>query len=161
MPDLARIPETVDSAIPNVSAISAAVKRKRRSLAIASTRSDEVRLATRCGAEQRSGTPSPPLEPIATHPLARAAHTDASGLGRRGQRPALTHDPLREPAPTMPTESRVTVKLHPASSLDWGAWQLPASKETRMNQRAQELQRARTPRPKLGQRRSSTQRSNR
>jgi hypothetical protein len=27
----------------------------------------------------------------------------------------------------------VTVELHPCASLDWVAWQLPASKEARMN----------------------------
>src|SRR5207248_1219196 len=79
------------------------------------------------------------LQPIPEHPLARAAQADTSGLSRRRQRPSLNDNPPRQTTPALPTESRVTVKPHPVSSLDWGAWQLPASKETRMNQRAQEL----------------------
>src|SRR6266545_3213848 len=47
IPERVRILETVESAIPSVSAISAAVKRNRRSFAIASIRSGVVRLATR------------------------------------------------------------------------------------------------------------------
>ena len=59
-PDRFRIPETVESAIPSVSAISAAVKRSRRSLTIASTRSAGVRFATRLGADERSRRPGSP-----------------------------------------------------------------------------------------------------
>jgi hypothetical protein len=55
-----RMPDTVESAIPSVSAISAAVKRKRRSFTIASTRSCGVRLATRRGADERSHRPATP-----------------------------------------------------------------------------------------------------
>ena len=53
---------SAESAIPNVSAISAAVKRNRRSFAIASNRSGAVRLATRRGAEERSRSPSSPSQ---------------------------------------------------------------------------------------------------
>jgi hypothetical protein len=49
-----RIPDTVDSANPSVSAISAAVKRSRRNATSASTRSGAVRFAARAGAEERS-----------------------------------------------------------------------------------------------------------
>jgi hypothetical protein len=48
------MPETVESGIPSVSAISAAVKRSRRSFAIACLRSGAVRFATQRGAEERS-----------------------------------------------------------------------------------------------------------
>jgi hypothetical protein len=48
---LVRIPDTVESGIASVSAISAAVIRRRRSFAIAVTRSTDVLLATRRGAE--------------------------------------------------------------------------------------------------------------
>jgi hypothetical protein len=60
MPILARIPDTVESAIPSVSAISAAVNRNRRNLTIASTRSSGVRFATRRGADERSDKPAAP-----------------------------------------------------------------------------------------------------
>ena len=59
-PEPVRIPDTVESAIPSVSAISAAVKRNRRSFTITSTRSSAVRFATRLGAEERSASPRPP-----------------------------------------------------------------------------------------------------
>src|SRR4051794_6878394 len=77
---------------------------------------------------------------IAGDPLAGAAQADAGGVRRCSDRPALLDHPARELAPSIPTESGVTVELHPESSLDWGAWQLPASREARMNQRPQELQ---------------------
>ena len=54
------MPETVESAIPSVSAISAAVKRSPRSKTITATRSGGVRLATRRGAEERSQSPASP-----------------------------------------------------------------------------------------------------
>jgi hypothetical protein len=52
--------ETVESAIPSTSAISAAVNRSRRSAAIVTTRASGVRPGTRCGAEERSSSPSSP-----------------------------------------------------------------------------------------------------
>ncbi len=58
------------------------------------------------------------FEPIAADPLARTAHADTGGLGRRRQRPTFDHDPLHEPTPTLSTESRVTVKLHPGPPSD-------------------------------------------
>jgi hypothetical protein len=61
------------------------------------------------------------LQAVATDPLAAAAHADAGCLGRRPQRPTFEHDPLGELSPAAPAESRVTVELHPGSSLDWGA----------------------------------------
>ena len=60
IPILVKIPETVESAIPSTSAISAAVKRNRRSFVIASTRSGAVRLATRRGTDERSNKPGSP-----------------------------------------------------------------------------------------------------
>jgi hypothetical protein len=57
-----KITETVESAIPSSSAISAAVIRNRRRAAIASTRSAGVRLATRLGADERSSKPRSPSE---------------------------------------------------------------------------------------------------
>ena len=78
-------------------------------------------------------------EAVALGPFAGAAHAHTRRCRRRRQCPALHHDAPRELAASAPTENRVTVKPHPVSSLDWGAWQLPASKGARMNQRAQEL----------------------
>src|SRR5205823_13060758 len=60
MPTRVKIPDTVESAIPSVSAISAAVKRSRRSFTIASTRSGRVRFATLRGADERSHNPAGP-----------------------------------------------------------------------------------------------------
>src|SRR5438876_5132817 len=74
------------------------------------------------------------LQAVATRPFARAAHADAGVLGRRLQRPSLDDHPFGQLPPAAPAECRVTVELHPVSSLDWGALQPSAS--TRMNQRA-------------------------
>jgi hypothetical protein len=52
------MPETVDSAIASVSAISAPVKRSRRKAAIVATRSSAIRVGTERGAEDRSTRPS-------------------------------------------------------------------------------------------------------
>src|SRR5271169_21457 len=57
------------------------------------------------------------LASITIRPLASTADADTGGLGRRRQRPSLNNHPLGQTAPTTPTESRVTVKLHPVSSL--------------------------------------------
>jgi len=77
------------------------------------------------------------LEPIPAHPLARAADADPRSRGRRRQRPTLDDHPLGQPPPTTPTERRVTVKPHPDLLLGAeSAWQPPASKEARMDQRA-------------------------
>src|SRR5204862_4863909 len=88
------------------------------------------------------------LEPIPAHPLARAADADPRSRGRRRQPPTLDDHPLGQPPPTTPTERRVTVKPHPDLLLGAeSAWQPPASKEARMDQRAQELHLGRSPRP--------------
>jgi hypothetical protein len=55
-----RIAETVDGARPSSSASSGPVKRSSRSAAIASTVCSSVRLATTCGAEERSTRPAGP-----------------------------------------------------------------------------------------------------
>ncbi len=55
-----RINDTVESAIPSISAISAAVIRRRRRCTIASTRSGGVRRRCRRGREERSTSPSAP-----------------------------------------------------------------------------------------------------
>jgi hypothetical protein len=51
-----QIPETVESGILSVSAISAAVIRSPRSLTITASRSGSLRFATRRGAEERSSS---------------------------------------------------------------------------------------------------------
>ena len=55
-----KIPDTVETGIPNVSAISAPVIRNRRSPAITATRASSVRDGTEAGAEQRSTRPCSP-----------------------------------------------------------------------------------------------------
>jgi hypothetical protein len=64
--------DTVDSAIPKSSAISAPVSRNRRSLRIASTRSGAVRLGTSRGADERS--------PIAAIPPSRKRRTHLAAV---------------------------------------------------------------------------------
>src|SRR4051812_41644485 len=59
-PDRREDPRDRRDAIPSSSAISAPVKRSRRSAAIASTRRSSVRLATTAGAEDRSSSPAGP-----------------------------------------------------------------------------------------------------
>jgi hypothetical protein len=54
------MPDTVESAIPSSSAISAPVNRSRRSAAIASILRSSVRLATTVAAEERSTSPARP-----------------------------------------------------------------------------------------------------
>src|SRR5580700_4748284 len=57
------------------------------------------------------------LGSVATHPLAGAADTDAGGLGRLRQRPLpLNHTTAELPTPFQ-TERRVSVQIHPVSSL--------------------------------------------
>src|SRR6266516_6666761 len=78
------------------------------------------------------------LVSVPAHPLPRAAHADAGGVGGRCQRPSLNNHPLGQPSPATPTERRVTVKPHPDLLLGAeSAWQPSASKEARMDQRAQ------------------------
>ena len=84
-----RIPETVESAIPKHSAISAPVIRSRRNAAIASTRSSGVRLATAPGRRGAIQQTRLALGPVAADPLARGALADFGGLGRLRQRPPL------------------------------------------------------------------------
>src|SRR5260221_14565557 len=54
---------------------------------------------------------------IAPHPLASAADADLGGRGRLAQRPLPIHNPTAQPATAFQTESSVSVKLHPVSSL--------------------------------------------
>jgi hypothetical protein len=57
------------------------------------------------------------FQPVAANPLPRTTHADPGGLGRRGQRPTINKHPHSKRAPATPTESRVSVKLHPVTSL--------------------------------------------
>ena len=54
------MPDTVESGMASVSAISGPVKRSLRSAAIAWTRCSQVRLATVAGVDGRSSNPSSP-----------------------------------------------------------------------------------------------------
>src|SRR5207253_838980 len=57
------------------------------------------------------------LGAVAPHPLAGTADADFGGLGRPRHRPLLLdHPPAQHPAPIQ-TESSVSVKIHPVSSL--------------------------------------------
>ena len=116
MPILARIPDTVESAIPDTSAISGPVNRNR--LARRSPR-PAARWCDRdpIGAAGPITKPGVSLGSVATHPLTSAADADAGGLGRLRQRPLpLDHNPAELPTPFQ-TERSVSVQIHPVSSL--------------------------------------------
>src|SRR5438874_531767 len=66
------------------------------------------------------------LAPVTPNPLPRATDADARSRSRRGHGRTLLDDQHTQPPPTAPTERRVTVKLHPVSSLDWGALTAPS-----------------------------------
>ena len=61
--------------------------------------------------------PSVSLSNVATHPFASAADADAGGLGRRRQRPLPINHSQTELATAFQTERRVSVQIHPVSSL--------------------------------------------
>src|SRR5918994_1789406 len=66
------------------------------------------------------------LRAVAADPLARAAHADFGGRGRLRQRPALLDDaPCQQPA-LVQAEGRVSVELHPVSSLGLGCLAAPS-----------------------------------
>jgi hypothetical protein len=103
--------------MPSVSAISAAVKRSRRSLTIASIRSSGVRFATRRGADEAIDQTGYTGLAIPAHPLTRAATADSHRRRRRRNGQPLNDDKLAEPPPTAPAESGVSVQIHPVTSL--------------------------------------------
>src|SRR5437763_11239725 len=70
--------------------------------------------------------PRLPPAPVTPNPLPRATDADARSRSRRGHGRTLLDDQHTQPPPTAPTERRVTVKLHPVSSLDWGALTAPS-----------------------------------
>jgi hypothetical protein len=57
------------------------------------------------------------LLPEAASPLARRALAHLGGRGRRSERPVLLHNPPGKNTPLVQTERRVSVKIHPVSSL--------------------------------------------
>src|SRR5919109_4149213 len=57
------------------------------------------------------------LDPESGHPFTCAADTDPGGPGRLRQRPLLLDDLAAQLTTTLQTERRVSVKLHPVSSL--------------------------------------------
>src|SRR5260221_374261 len=61
--------------------------------------------------------PRDPSKPITTNPLARAPDAHAGRRSRRHDRPTLINNKLAEPPPPSPTESRVSVQIHPVTSL--------------------------------------------
>jgi hypothetical protein len=61
--------------------------------------------------------PAVTLSPESADPFARTAKTDAGSLRRRRDRPTLFEHPAGEQPPPLHAEGRVTVKLHPVSSL--------------------------------------------
>ena len=89
-----KIPETVESGIASVSAISAPVIRNRRNAAIAATRSSPVRDRHRLGRRGAIEQTLLALDAETTQPLRDRAHAHAGGLGRRRERPPLLLDPV-------------------------------------------------------------------
>jgi hypothetical protein len=127
-----KMPETVESAMSSVSAISGPVIRNRRSAAMQPILVSSVRLATERGADDRSSNPS---SPSARH---RASHLPAV----RSLIPAASDAAWTV---QLPLSIRSTSNLRPfglSRALAWifircllgtGASQPPASKEARMN----------------------------
>ena len=62
--------------------------------------------------------PGPALIAIAPYPLGARAVADSGGLGRLRQRPVLPEHPLGHRQATLRAERRVSVNLHPVSSLE-------------------------------------------
>jgi hypothetical protein len=112
--------ETVESGMPKISAISAAVIRSLRSSSIARTRSTGVRRGIRCGAEERSTSPALPLAAIAAQPFRCCSNADASSLSRSGDRPTLLEHSLDDQQPRMQAGPGVTVKPHLGPPLEAG-----------------------------------------
>src|SRR3954471_20119927 len=139
IPIRVRIPDTVDGAIPSVSAISGPVNRNRLRAAIASTRCSQVRFATNLGAEGRSKRPaSPSTRNRPTHLRAHRTLTSAAAPASVTVRPSTT---------TRRESSRLLFRLRAALACnfircppwDWWRQTPPASKGARMNQPPQEL----------------------
>jgi hypothetical protein len=87
--------DTVESGIAIVSAISAAVIRKRRSARTTATRSGAVRLATSRGAEERFNEAGYAGRPVPADPLTRTAHTHSRSCSSSHDRPTLFNDTNR------------------------------------------------------------------
>src|SRR5215471_5300361 len=116
-----RTAETVESGIRSVSAISAAVIRSRRNITIVATRSAGVAVSD---PPRRGGTVEQThlaLQAKAANPLPPAPDADPRSRRSSSDRPTLHDNTPSKLLPTLPAESGVTVKLHPVSSLDWGA----------------------------------------
>jgi len=133
IPMRVRIPETVESAIPSTSAISAPVNRTRRSAAIASTRRSCVRLATSAGADERSNRPSgPSARWRASHLRAVRSLTPAAAAASISDHPATS---IRSTNNSRPFTLRRALACNFIRCPPWN-WRLrhqPASKEARMN----------------------------
>jgi hypothetical protein len=128
--------DTVDSGIASVSAISAAVMRNLRSDTITATRSGGVRLATRCGADERSARPATPASRyLPTHLRAQRTLTPAAAAAALIVHPSSS---TRRANNRLPVQLRAALRwsLIRVASLDLVAWQLPASNAARMNQPA-------------------------
>jgi hypothetical protein len=110
--------ETVDSAIPRHSAISVEVIRSRRSKLndLDALDGRAVRDPVRC----RRAVPQPllALDPVAIDPLRARALADFGRLGGLRQRPPVLDDAANHPPTLIQAEGRVSVQLHPVSSLD-------------------------------------------
>src|SRR5256884_4793190 len=78
---------------------------------------------------------APPAQPLGRCPLA-----DAGGLGRRPQRPALALDPCDDQPSAIRTGARVSVELHPVSSLVLGGFDTPSLQGGPDEQRGEELE---------------------
>jgi hypothetical protein len=94
------MPETVESAIPSSSAISAAVKRSRRMATISRTRSSDVRFASPRGREERSSKPGGPSSRyLPTHLRAQRTLTPAAAAAAVSVHPSTTTRSARRRRP--------------------------------------------------------------
>ena len=116
------------------------VIRNRRNAAIASIRRSSVRLATARRRERSSRPALPSARYRATH-FAQVRSLHSGRLGRRRERPAAARPRAAPSARAVSmTERRVSVQLHPVSSLGLGRFAALSLQGGPDEQRAQELQ---------------------
>ena len=118
IPIRVRIPETVESAIPQRLGDLAAVKPK--STQVHDHLDPIMRGAVRDPLRRRRAINETGFagRRVSTNPLPRATDADPRAAAAAVTRPSLIDDATDQQPPPVPTESRVTVKLHPVSSLD-------------------------------------------
>src|SRR4051794_7818417 len=134
------MPDTVESGMTKISAISGPVKRSRRNAAIAWTRCSSVRLATRDGVEERSTSPSSPSTRYReTHLRAQRTLTSAASAAFVSVH-SCSSTRWQSTLRLLKLKAALACSFIRCPPWDWWRQAPPASKGARMNQPAQELQ---------------------